>query len=125
MMARMSEVAETPAAPDLPEGWEFKEHAEVTPLGRTYPVRAWKLPEEPEEGITVDIVEMTPPPEGGRKGPATLHVPTYVVVNGRRFFTPRGTKIKVEACGEDATTVTLTFHARRVRVGHADELLND
>lgn len=125
-MARMSESENTVQTVEkkIPEVWQ-DEPGQVTPLGKHYPVRRWEVPEEPE-AVDIDIVEMgLRNQEGSRTGSQTLHVPTHVLINGKKIFTPQGTKIEVKACGLDATTVTMTFFARRVRIGHADELLSE
>lgn len=110
-----------PPMPDTPEPLDS---TTVRATGHAYPVRAFPTPRP--EAVMVDIIDRyNKPPEGeAREGAQGIHVGTDVIINGQRTYTPADSKVSVETCGLDATRVTITFFARRVRIGHEDELLD-
>ncbi|MFG6197763.1 hypothetical protein [Nonomuraea sp. JJY05] len=73
--------------------------------------------------ISIDIYEKGPaPPPEERKGPHTINVPSKVVIEDQPVYLPADSRITVTAGTEEATAVTLTLFARRVRIGFEDEL---
>ncbi|WP_043636813.1 hypothetical protein [Nonomuraea candida] len=77
----------------------------------------------PVHAISIDIYEKGPtlPPEE-RKGPHTINVPHKVVIDGQPVYLPADSRITVTAGTQEATTVTMTLFARRVRIRFEDEL---
>jgi hypothetical protein len=71
---------------------------------------------------TIDIVDSRPPAE--REGPGSVIVPTDILVDGVPLYVPRDSKVSMAIDGfrESAVAVTMTFFARRLRVGYADEM---
>ena len=79
---------------------------------------------EPPEAVCVDIIETHPQDRAGEHtGPQGIHVVNKVVINGQPVYLPRDSEITVVASGIRESRVTMTFMARRVRLGHEDELL--
>lgn len=134
-MTTISEDERTGDTPDEPEtsgdgrdGEPFTperapaDHACVQATGHELPIRRVPLPKT--EAVVVDIIDRyaSEPGQDSRQGGGTVHVGTDVIINGRSVYTPRGTMIQTESCGHDGTKITMTFFARRVRIGFADEL---
>ncbi|MEW9530583.1 hypothetical protein [Microbispora sp. NPDC049125] len=123
----MNEQPERPELHDAHAVGEDPTPGAAYALGQHYPVRL-ALASQPE-AVMVDIIEERSPLRDGERdpgercGPEGLHIPTHVLINGQPIYMPRGAKIRVETSGSEATAVTITFFARRVRIGHADELL--
>ena len=85
-------------------------------------------PPEPR-GVCIDVIDLGDPsiyvPPAERRGGHTLHVGQQIrfVIDGREpWYMPADTEIEVSGGRVDATRVTLTLFARRVRFGFADEL---
>ncbi len=98
------------------------EHAvEIKPMFHQFPVRKFVPP--PARGVCIEIIERAHQiPPGERGGPATINVPSAIVLDGVQWYVPANTTIDIKAGGEMGTVVTLTLYARRVRVGYEDEL---
>ncbi|MBG0818982.1 hypothetical protein [Planomonospora sp. ID82291] len=97
-----------------------EDHCTVTPMFSHHPVRSKVLP--PEHAVSIDIYEhpaVAPPQD--RTGGATLSIPSRIVIDGQPVYLPKNSDITVKA-GLQATEVTVTLFARRVRIGYADEL---
>jgi len=93
----------------------------------TQPATPPQPPRTLGDAVTIDIIEQQrpgSPPKNAepRTGAATLHIPTHIVLNGQTILMPKDAKIRVEASCLDATTVTITMFAQRVRIGHHDEI---
>lgn len=97
---------------------------DVQALGSMWPLRKFRLP-LPHAAV-IDIIEDDRgghgPTKDQRDGFGGVHVPTAVVVDGQQFLLPREAKVTMQTSGAQATEVTITLLARRVRVGYWDEL---
>ncbi|WP_433357731.1 hypothetical protein ACQP25_44920 (plasmid) [Microtetraspora malaysiensis] len=117
----MSEHAADAAPTEFPTSPDDQEHAAITPMFRSRPIRKFPLPKS--RAVTVDIIDLAEsiPPEQ-RKDGGDIFIPRAVLVDGQAFFLPAESTVKVETAGHMATQITMTFMARRVRFGYADEL---
>ncbi len=97
--------------------------ADVRSTGYMFPARRIALPAP--TAVCVDILEVREPGTDSGQGASTLHVPQEVVINGQRLLMPLGSEITVTACPSDATKITMTMFAQRVRFGHTDTLLDN
>lgn len=75
----------------------------------------------PEEAVSIDIYERNAWVPEDRVGPGTISVPSKVVINGQPVYLPADAQIDIRA-GRQASEVTLTLFARRVRIGYENEL---
>ncbi|MGW2223745.1 hypothetical protein ACWCSD_52920 [Nonomuraea sp. NPDC001684] len=82
------------------------------------------LPElPPEHAVSIDIYGKGPDvPPGERTQGHTINIPHKVVIDGQPVYLPRDSQVTVTAGAQEATAVTLTLFARRVRIGFEDEL---
>ncbi|MGW0486172.1 hypothetical protein [Nonomuraea sp. NPDC003214] len=73
---------------------------------------------------TIDIIDSRTPPAERREGGQTVVIPNEIYVDGVPLYVPRDSKISmdIDGHGNSPVEVTMTFFARRVRVGFADEL---
>ncbi|MFC4014614.1 hypothetical protein ACFOY2_45840 [Nonomuraea purpurea] len=92
---------------------------EARVMSSAYPVRAARVPSE--NAVSIDIYERNGWTAEDREGPATIVIPSKVVIDGQPVYLPADSQINVKA-GRCASEVTLTLFARRVRVGFEDEL---